>query len=170
MKPILILLVIACTISIVSADPTVNIGVDVSQPKVNTTAGSIIKYTLPPDVACTTKGWFVGNKTGHTLQYADSVPPTGLITDKTVDTVILNIRFQVANHDLNAAYNATGYDSVAHIDTLINHTVKTWGHVIDYSAKAESTGVRRHMYERWIIKNTHTDTLKGLWLFPGFLP
>lgn len=161
MKRLLIIVVsVLMLAAITAADvPTVRTFVESRQPKKNAALGVVIKYTLAPARACTTDSWQVGGLGGFSLQYADSQRQG---TNK--DTAILYIRFQVANRDTGAAFNATGMDSVVcAADTNISHTTFRWSRIIDYT-----TAVKRAMFMRLIVLNNGPDSCHGLKLFPMY--
>jgi hypothetical protein len=161
MKKAITLIVLSLLLAMPALAQT-KLAVDQSQPVAYMPMGFYASYLLAPAKACTTKTYLVAALGGFSFAFWDSVKTgTG-----NVDTVIINIKPQIAWRDTSPAFSCQGWataDSIVCTDTLIGAgTVLTkWSRGWDFSYS-----IPRAPYLRYIITNSGPDTLRSLQLYP----
>lgn len=164
MKRILILTMIVAMAGLaMAADINVKSTVDRSQPITNPPFTSWVKsWQLNPSQACTTISKDIAGLGGFSMQLWDSVKASG-------DTIIINMKFQVANKDTVDAFSCEGLaDSTVYAaDTTIGAAAaaskKGYTKTTDFSAKVPRCG-----YVRYIIRNDGPDTCRAVRMYPCY--
>ena len=162
MKQTLILILVLAGIAS-AAEMDVKSKVDRSQPISNPTTTTAVKtWSLNPAQACTTISKDIAGLGGFSMQLWDSVSGAG-------DSIIINMKFQIANKDTVTAFNCKGLADtlVFPSDTLIGVAAaaskKGYSRVVDFSSDIPRCG-----WIRYILRNDGPDTCRAVRMFPQY--